>query len=595
MLQHIHMWQMKVTPGRPDINTNEILNQIANTPEGNLIILPEMAVPGYVIGDKWLRDSFVKECRDYNERILEALKKHGNSAIWGNIDFDESKKNNDGSMRKYNTAFVWERWVLLGKRYKTLLPNYRMFDDKRYFTSLQELALEMWVPLETFYKPFEMLINWVRTQVWVLICEDIWNINGDYNVDPVAMTKAYNPQLIAVSSCSPFGLDKDIFRKKLLQKHSDGVKLIYVNPIWTQNNGKNIFTFDWGSASYENENFVAGVKDFTSNDISHILDHKSQIEQIFTTLIYAMKETVASKGVKKVILGLSWGIDSGVVAALLTIALGKENVIAINMPSMFNSDTTKSLASTLAQNLGIEYKIFPIQEAVDLKVKQMTQIVGKSPEEFEIENIQARERWEILSDLAATYWALFTNNGNKDEVTTWYATLYGDVSGAFSPLGDLYKTQVYDLARFINNYLWAEVIPNLMIDLKPAAELSSKQNPEQWWWDPFDYEFLGKLNRWFIERKMTPVDILSSYQDETLEKKLWLEKKISEIFENTELFVQEIEKIWILFHKSYFKRIQAPGIITLSKGSYGFDFRESELSPYFWEKYEELKKEILKK
>lgn len=594
MLQHIHMWQMKVIPGRPDINTNEILNQIANTPEGNLIILPEMAVPGYVIGDKWLRDSFVKECRDYNERILEALKKHGNSAIWGNIDFDESKKNNDGSMRKYNTAFISERWVLLGKRYKTLLPNYRMFDDKRYFTSLQELALEMWIPLEEMYKPFEMLINGVRTQVWVLICEDIWNINGDYSVDPVATTKAYNPDVIAVSSCSPFGLDKDLFRKKLLKMHSQGTKLVYVNPIGTQNNGKNIFTFDGGSASYENGNFVAGVKDFTTGEITKELDHKSQIVQIFTTLIYAIRETVASKGGKKVILGLSWGIDSGVVAALLTIALGKENVIAINMPSKFNSKTTKSLAQNLAWNLGIEYKIFPIQKAVNLKVKQMTQVTGKMPEEFEIENIQARERGQILSDLAATYGALFTNNGNKDEVTTGYATLYWDVSGAFSPLWDLYKTQVYDLARYINDYLWAEIIPNLMIDLKPAAELSNKQNPEKWGWDPFDYEFLGKLNRGFIERKMTPVDILTSYQEGNLEKKLWLEKKISEIFKTKELFIQEIEKIWTLFHKSYFKRIQAPGIITLSKGSYGFDFRESELSAYFGEKYETLKKEILK-
>ena len=104
------------------------------------------------------------------------------------------------------------------------------------------------------------------------------------------------------------------------------------------------------------------------------------------------------------------------------------------MPSKFNSKTTKNLAQTLAQNLGIEYKIFPIQKAVNLKVKQMTQVTGKVPQEFEIENIQARERGQILSDLAATYGALFTNNGNKDEVTTGYATLYGDVSGAFSPL-----------------------------------------------------------------------------------------------------------------------------------------------------------------
>lgn len=596
MKPNIHMWQIEVIPWRPDLNTKEVIKVIANTPEWDLTVFWEEIISWYMIWDMWLRDSFIKECAGYNERILEALKKYWNSAIWWNIDYDEKKKNQDWSIRKYNTAYVWEKWVLLWKRYKTLLPNYRMFDDKRYFTSLIDLALEERIPLEEYYKPFLIEIGWVRQRVWVLICEDIWNINWDYSVDPVAMTKKHWIDILAIPSCSPFGLDKDLFRKKLLKMHSDWIKLIYVNPIWTQNNWKNIFTFDGWSAIYENWNFISWVKDFTTNEITNILDHKSQITQIFTTLVYSIKNFCEKIWWKKVIIWLSWWIDSAVVASLLVIAIWKENVLAVNMPSKFNSSTTKKLAKALAWNLWIEYKIFPIQKAINAKVKQMTQVTWKVPEEFEIENIQARERWQILSDLAATYGALFTNNWNKDEVTTGYATLYWDVSWAFSPLWDLYKNQVYDLARYINKFFWKETIPNYMIEkLKAAAELSSKQNPDLGGWDPFNYEFLGKLNRWFIERKYTPVDMLKFYKDWTLEKKLWLELKINELFKSDLEFINEIEKIWKLLHKSYFKRVQAPPIMTISKWSFWFDYREAQMSEYFWEEYEKVKNEILER
>lgn len=596
-MNEIVMWQFQVIPWRPDLNVKSMENIIKETPASKLIVFPEMAISWYMLWDKeWLSESFVKECRSYNERILKILWETWNSAIWWNVDFDETKKNQDWSMRKYNTAFVAEKWIMLWKRYKTLLPNYRMFDDKRYFTSLQDLALEEWISLEEYYKPFLIEINWVKRKVWVLICEDMWNINGDYNVDPVELSKRHWIDLLAISSCSPFWLNKDVFRKKLLEKHSsDSTEIVYVNPIWVQNNWKNTLVFDWWSAIYKWWKMIQRVVDFTQMQTSDLLETKSEYKQIFDSLIFAIKEKYKQIWAKKIVIWLSWWIDSAVVAALCVIALWKENVLAINMPSKFNSNTTKWLAQSLASNLGIDYKIFPIQDIVDQKVKSMGIFTWITPSSFDIENIQARERWQILSDISAVVGWIFTCNWNKDEFMMWYGTLYWDIAWALAIIWDLHKFQVFELAKYINQISNTELIPNDLINLKPAAELSDAQNPENWWWDPFDYEYLWRLNKLIIEKKVRPADILKLYLDWKLEQTIWLKKSILEIYKTPADFISDLERFWKLLHINYFKRVQSPSIITINKASLWFDYRESELSVFFGQEYEKLKEEILAK
>lgn len=593
MIQSINMWQIEVIPGRPDKNTKTIINYLNSTKDWSLTFLPEMAIPGYMIWDMWLRDSFVKESNGYNERVLEVLQAKWSSAVWWNVSYDESKKNNDWSMRKYNSAFIWSNWKLIWVRHKTLLPNYRMFDDKRYFTSLEELAKEENKDLREYYKPVEIEIAWVKYKVWVLICEDIWNINWDYNIDPVELTKSHAMDLLWVISGSPFGLNKDTFRKKLLQRHSDWTNLVYVNPIWTQDIWKTIHAFDWWSAIYKDWEFVRWIKDFTTNHVIETLTQKNEMEQVYETLIFSIRQFFERMWFTKVVIWLSWWIDSWVVATLMPLALWKENVVAVNMPSKFNSETTKDLAKDLADKLWIEYLVYPIQEIVDMKVKQLEETTWKKATSFDIENIQARVRWQTLSDISANLWAVFTCNWNKDEFALWYWTLYWDIAWAIAPIWDLYKFQVFDLARHINERFNQEVIPSKMINLKPSAELSAKQNPEEWWWDPFDYQFTWRLNRWYIEKKFIPTDILRFYKEWVLEEKLWLEEKVSSFFETKELFIQEVEKLWKLLHKNYFKRVQAPPIIQLGKWSFWFDYREAQIDAYFGHEYERLKLDIL--
>jgi len=593
-MNDIKLWQMQVIPGQPDVNLKRALEMIQKTPRWWLVVLPEMAIPGYFIGDEWLKDDYIRECREMNKDIISASKIYGVTVVWGNIDYDTTKKNNDSSTRKYNTAYIASNGKLLKKQYKTLLPDYRMFNDPRYFKSLKDFSEEENIELEELYKPVEVIIGWVKKKVSLLVCEDIWNINGDYPIDPIKLTKRHKPDLIAVPSSSPFWIDKATFRDKLLKIQSEDTTIAYVNPIWIQNTGKNYHVFDGGSAIYKDGKFIKQIENFSEDKELRELQEKQEIEQIYEALIYGIREFFKSIQKEKAVIWLSWWLDSGVVAALITIALWKENITALNMPSKFNSKTTKWLAKQEAEALWIKYKIFPIQEAVDLRIKELTRINGRPHTDFEIENIQARERGKILSDYSASINAIHTNNGNKDELLTGYATLYWDTNGAIAIIGDLHKEQVKALAIYINKKFRKELIPEKTIYMKPSAELSSKQDVDKWLWDPFNYEFLWKMNKYLIEKKKTLTDILKAYSEGKLEKELWLKNFITSYFKTPEEFIEEIEKIGKLKKYSYFKRVQAPPVIQVSKASVWNDYRESQNRIFLWRGYYKLKGKILK-
>ena len=588
----IKLWQMQVEAWQPENNLKKAMEMIENTSEGWILVLPEMMIPWYMIWDRWLRDEYIEDCRSINEDIIQASGRKKITIVWWNIDFDETKKNEDGSIRKYNAAFMAANGKILWKRYKTLLPNYRMFDDKRYFTSLKQLAEEEWIDISEYYKPIETVIDGVKTKVSILICEDIWNINKDYAIDPLELTKQHNPDIIAVPSASPFWLNKSDMRRRVLENASKWTKIAYVNPIGTQNNGKNTFVFEWWSALYNDGELVEKIEDFSEDKIKTQEKEKEEIEQIFESTIYYIKEFLQNIGLKKVVIWLSWWVDSALSAALCSIALWKENVVAVNMPTRFNSKTTKNLAKDCAERLWIQYETISIEENVDLRIKQLYEYSNREVSSFNKENIQARERGKLLADMAWHEKAGFTNNGNKDETALWYATLYGDVAGALSILADLSKTQVYNLVKYINEKYW-EIIPQWIIDIVPSAELSDKQDVEAWEWDPFDYEFVGKINQAFVEKKKEPADILEMYKKGILKSFLWLPKDILDYYENSLEFIKDLEKLWKLMNINYFKRVQSPPIATISKSSFWFDFREAQNWLYYTRKYRKLKQEIL--
>lgn len=612
--------QIDVVAGRPDLNVKKIIHEIEKARQAGdqVIVFPEMAVPGYLLGDEWENGAFVADCQTYNLDICAATT--GIVAIWGNIALDDTRRSEDGRIRKYNAAFVAQNGRMVSTPViKTLMPKYREFDDERHFYASRKLAQDAEKPANDFINPIEVTINEKVLRLGIILCEDMWS--DDYTINPIEILLAKDADIIINLSCSPWTWRKNLKRHSVVKdriRHHP-VHLIYANNVGIQNNGKNIFLFDGNSTVYHPDGTIMKVADdYTEQTIrvdimndkhatvnAPTVSDQKDIEELYNSLVYGIRKFMAPFPSRKVAIGLSGGIDSALSVSLLTAALGAENIYAINMPSRFNSQTTRNAALQLAQNLGIHYTSIPIQHAVDHTIEQIdgavfTRMNGSDAREhvslspLNKENIQARDRGSrILAGVASALGAVFVNNGNKTETALGYATLYGDVNGALAPIADLYKTEVYALGRYINRE--REIIPQTIFDIPASAELSADQNVDEGKGDPILYPYHDKLVRAFVEFRLDPEDILRYYHNGTLAQVIRCDRAIIDLyFKNATAFINDLEHKWRLYKINIFKRIQAPPIIAVSKRAFGFDLRESQNGFHFTRKYLKLKEELLK-
>ena len=629
----IALSQFEIIPSMPSDNSARMIKFIeeAKNNKADMIIFPELAISGYLIGDMLESESFIRECEELGEEIIKASKDI--FVIFGNVAVDRNKKNFDGRVRKYNALFLAKDEKLIKNPYskipypfiiKTLLPNYKEFEDTRHFFSLKDFIFENTLEdnfdLKEYFNPVEININGEKINLGLTICEDAWSSN--YNLSPIDILNEKTDLFINISS-SPYTLIKDTKRHKMYSDISKKYNkpLIYVNNVGIQNNGKTVYTFDGGSSAYDNKGNIIFASNRYEERLYYIemnltkkefpkaikINEENEYKLIYDTIIYGIRKFMKSIGINKVVIGVSGGIDSALSSAVYVNAIGKDNVLLVNMPSRFNSNTTKNLAKTLAENLSCAYMVVPIQESVDFTIKQIeTCKIIKDGEEsflkvssFIAENIQARDRSSrILSGLAASFGGVFTCNANKTETMVGYSTLYGDGAGFFAALADLWKYQIYELSKYINkNIFKKEIIPEGSINIVPSAELSNAQAVDEGKGDPIKYNYHDYLFKALIEswNRILPEDILQMYIDGILEEKIGCEKGIiKKYFKNDLEFIEDLEKWWRQYMgMAISKRIQAPPILAISRRAFGFGNRESQNRVYYTSKYLYLKNKLL--
>ena len=612
----IALCQMPVVPGRPDVNADYMVGEIEQAAaQGNdIIVFPEMCVSGYLIGDKFEDDSFVRDVLAHNERVCDATSR-GITAVFGSIDADFGAKGEDGRIRKHNAGFVAKDGRWMHRTHKFLQPNYRIFDDDRHFFSKRKELGEAtentrllndadgYLPHSTdFFAPLHLETRLGIICVGVILCEDMWH--NDYAYNPTRYLVEQGAQIIFNLSASPWSWQKNRKRHQVVHDllKENPAWFVYVNNTEPQNNGKNIVVFDGSSAAYRPDGNVVfevgpyerGTRNFTVSKTappspSRPQDDTAELHDALASGADWFFRTFPPDR-RKVVVGLSGGIDSSVVAAFCANRLGPENVYGISMPfhrEGYTSGQSQVLAEDLAKNLGIRLDVIPINDIVEA----ICGSTGVEPETPDYANAQAEARMLVLSRFAQKHNGVFTVNANKVETAFGYGTLNGDMRGAFAILGDLVKREVYQEGEYLNRVVYGrEVIPRQCFERKPTAEIEKNQ------FDPFDYGNLAgrgyhdEMVRAFTEFRKNPEWFVCLYLEGGLEQELRIPRgRLTKLFMNGKSFVADLEEKWRMFHWAYFKRVQACPIIIVSKRAFGFDLRESMLSAHFTRRYQELK------
>ncbi|HEX2896885.1 MAG TPA: NAD(+) synthase, partial [candidate division Zixibacteria bacterium] len=415
----------------------------------------------------------------------------------------------------------------------------------------------------------------------VTICEDMWDEN--YAIKPVKELIKKGAQLIVNINASPYNPQKIEERIEIIERHvkQSKVPFVYVNTVGAGDNGKNIIPFDGQSLVYDkNAKLIAFGKQFKRDQFIVDLKEKNppipkpkyhREKEIFNALVMSLKYYAKRTGFNKAIISVSGGIDSALGLAITVEAFGKDNVVAYNLPSQFNTEVTKSLSEQVVNNFGVEYKIIGIDEIDKVYRAEFEKQCHKIEKSVSKENLHARIRGNLMMLESNETNALLISNGNKTEIALGYATLYGDMCGGISVIGDLSKMEVYAVSRYINEKYGSDVIPEGIFKLRPSAELAANQ------FDPFDYEIVSPLVDLLVEERLSVNEIMVRFSKKSLGASV--PKRIYAEYDKSK-FTQLIKHLYSLLKVSVYKRLQGPPIIAVSERSFGFDLRETIINKW---------------
>ena len=494
----IALCQFNPTVGDFAGNSEQILSlaQRANERGADLAVFSELCLCGYFPLDLLERPAFI----DRNHTELKKLaSKLPLPAIVG---FVGRVKNGSGKTIANKAALICSGRVVF-EQSKMLLPTYDVFDESRYFQPAGR----------------QSAYGFGREQLGITICEDVWNDKNfwpecPYNRDPVTELVGQGITVLINISGSPYTIDKRALRTEMLRCIAMNQKrpVIYVN----QCGGNDSLIFDGASLALTAEGNVAAQALAFEEDLVmfdtvsgegeiHEQPHE-EIGYAFKALVKGTQDYVRKCGFKKVLVGLSGGIDSAVVAAIAVDALGKENVLGVSMPGPFSSEGSKTDAKNLAANLGIEFITIPIGEVFGAYKDALTPAFAGRAADVTEENIQARIRGNYLMALSNKFGSMVLSTGNKSELAVGYCTLYGDMAGGLAVISDVPKLMVYELARWINRK--REVVPNSTVEKPPSAELRPDQKDED---SLPPYGVLDRILKAYIEDLHSPAEIADHY------------------------------------------------------------------------------------
>ena len=431
-----------------------------------LVLTPELSLTGYPPRDLLLRESFIRANQAALERLAAAVGEVG--LIVGFVGENPVRPGRPLT----NAAALLHRGRVVAIRTKTLLPTYDVFDEDRYFEPASENAV----------------IHWEGCRLGLTICEDIWNdaefgVQRRYRPDPAAALVASGAQILINLSASPWQLGKEQRRcallRSLARRHQ--VPVVYCNLV----GGNDELVFDGRSLAFNSAGGCLGEAAHFSSDFL-IVDTEASGDRplapladealLHDALVLGMRDYVGKCGFRSVVLGLSGGIDSALVAALAVDALGAENVRGLALPTQFSSAGSIDDARSLAVNLGIRFDVVPIQGSFEALKRQMEPLFEGRPEDTAEENLQARLRGVTLMAMSNKFGSLLLTTGNKSELAVGYCTLYGDMCGGLAVISDLPKTWVYRVSRWMNRD--REIIPSSSITKAPSAELRPNQTDQ---------------------------------------------------------------------------------------------------------------------
>lgn len=490
-----------------------------------IIVFPELSLCGYPPEDLLFRQSMESRIELARQTLSKAC-----LSIMMVVGYPSTREG-----KQYNMAGVVYKGEWIAEYAKQALPNYKVFDEKRYFSQGETACV-----FDCFGVPTALTI-----------CEDIWH------TEPMLKAKAAGAKLMINVNASPFHERKPQARRALLQSRArlGDMPIVYVNPV----GGQDELVFDGGSHVVDRHGalmfqapwYTESVYDYTLNldqpHVANIRPFDEYLPSIYKAIVLGVKDYVNQNRFPGVILGLSGGIDSALTLAIAVDALGADRVKAVMMPFRYTSNISQTDAKAQAERLGVDYQVIDIEPMYTAFMQGLsTAFDGQSPDTTE-ENLQARCRGVLLMALSNKFGHMVLTTGNKSELAVGYSTLYGDMVGGFNGLKDVYKTTVFDLARYRNSLEDEPVIPQRVIDRPPSAELSPDQKDED---SLPPYEVLDKILRHYIEEDLSANDIVARGFDR-----------------NT------VYRIVRLVDVNEYKRRQAPVGVRVSERGFGRDRR----------------------